>query len=200
MTPRSAFHDLTFAFCLVITFFGVAPAAARGDLGTDRDACVLKVGPDLMYFAGYQPGVSPKKFCEEVPNVGRTIFVFDYAEPELREMRADFRILRASSEGEEAEDARAETLAYLPAGIYPKGTFSFEYEFVQPGEYTGVVTVDGVQGERWVARFPFSVGTRRVDRRPFYLIAAAAFLALLLLLSKDGRRPRWLGGDRRARH
>lgn len=176
---RRATIFAAFALCL-----GLAPPAqARGDLGLDRDACVLKIGPELMYFTGYQPGASRSKFCEDAPAIGRTIFVFDYAEPELREMKAGFRILRQSPNAEEPDQIEQATADYLAPQVYPKGTFSLEHVFSQPGDFIGVVTVDGGRGEHWESRFPFSVGKTHVDYTPYYLIAAAAALAMMLYLS-----------------
>lgn len=197
MTSRCASLIATLAF-LPALLFGAPAAQARGDLGIDRETCVLKVGPDLMYFTGYLPDASRRKFCEDVPELGKAIFVFDYAESELREMKADFRILRQTSEAETPDDMESATFAYLPPAIYPQGTFSFEQAFTQPGDYVGVVTVEGASGQRWVSRFPFSVAKSHVDSRPYYLIAAAAALALLLVFSSQGG-PRWRRGGRLAR-
>lgn len=169
-------------------------ALARGDLLPDKDSCVLKIGPEIIYFAGYQPGAAQqKKFCEDAPQLGETIFVFDYAAPELREMKAGFRILLQSDDSEDASSLETATAAALPPQIYPKGTFSFAHVFTQPGDFIGVVTVDGAAGEHWTARFPFSVGKRRLEISPYYLIAAAGLLALLLFVSSrlqpnDARR------------
>jgi hypothetical protein len=160
-----------------------APVGARGDLVQDHDACVLKVGPELIYFAGYQPAASHRKFCEDAPGIGETIFVFDYAEPELREMKAGFRILRQTDETDDTADVEAATVAYLPPQAYPKGTFSFEHVFAQSGEFVGVLTIDGAQGEHWTARFPFSVGRRQFELTPYLLIAAATGLAVLLVFT-----------------
>lgn len=196
MTSRRAILQAMLRICAMLAICSAvwlaAPTAhARGDLGFDRDACVLKVGPELMYFAGYQPGSSHRKFCEDVPEVGEAIFVFDYAEPELRQMRADFRILRQSPDAEAPENIESATLAYLPPKVYPKGTFSFEHVFTHSGDYIGIVTVDGAQGEHWVSRFPFSVAKSRVDRMPYYLLAAAAALGLLLLVTGRGGSAPW---------
>jgi hypothetical protein len=184
MTTRSCF--VLAALALFAALLGPsAPAWGRGDLGFDRDQCVLKVGPDLMYFTGYQPNSEERKFCEDPPKVGKTIFVFDFAEPELREMKADFRILRQSSTGEETDANESAPIAYLPPATYPKGTLSYEYDFTEPGAYIGVVTVTGEQGERWVGRFPFTVAKPRyLEHVPYYLIGAAAILGLMLLLSR----------------
>lgn len=163
------------ALCLSLR---AGPTTARGDLMLDHDACVLKVGPELVYFAGYQPAASHSKFCEDAPAIGATIFVFDYAAPELREMKAGFRILRQTEEDDEAA-----TVAFLPAQVYPKGTFSFEHVFAEPGDYVGVLTMEGGRGENWSSRFPFFVGRRPLALTPYALIGAAAALAVLLLVT-----------------
>jgi hypothetical protein len=167
---------------------GPEPAAARGDLTLDHDACVLKVGPELIYFAGYQPAASHSRFCEDAPAVGATIFVFDYAEPELRTMKAAFRILRRTEETEESAIDESATVAQLPPQVYPTGTFSFEHLFTEPGDYVGVLTVDG-ETEHWSARFPFSVGKSRLEVTPYLLIGAAGLLALALFVTGRRRPP-----------
>ena len=171
----------------VLAFVLLAPAAdtaeARGALGYDRDQCVLKVGPDYLYFSGYQAGAAKRKFCEDVPGVGETTFVFDYAQDELRQMKTDFRITRDSGEASEGDVALdGAGVAYLPPQVYPKGTFSFVHRFDEAGNYIGVVTIDGQNGEHWVARFPFSVGGPPTPKTPFVLLGLAAALALTLFL------------------
>ncbi len=159
------------------------PARAHGAMQRMQSACVLKIGPDFMYFSGYQPAASHRKFCEDIPETGSTFFVLDYAQPEMREMSADFRIVRDGG-GDDEDPARlpAVTVAYLPPKVYPHGTLSFEHDFHETGNFVGIVTLDGPHGERWVSRFPFSVGRLYSARAPYYLLAAAAALGLLVLL------------------
>ncbi|WP_424363661.1 hypothetical protein [Methylocystis parvus] len=161
---------------------GVAsPASARGAIHKVEGSCLLKVGPDLMYFSGYQPSISHRKFCEDVPTTGETIFTLDYAQSEMREMKADLRIIRDVG-GDTPENLQAATVAYLPPRIYPGGTLSLEHVFPETGDFIGIVTVAGPHGERWESRFPFSVGRLYSPRTPYYLMATAAALALLAML------------------
>jgi hypothetical protein len=177
--------------------FAAPQAEARGALGYDQDMCVLKAGPDFLYFSGYQFAASQRKFCEDVPEIGETTFVFDLAQDELRQMKMDFRIMRdtvdAATEGAPAE---ASTVAYLPPQVYPKGTFSFVHRFDEPGNYIGVVTVDGPNGEHWVARYPFSVGGAPASKTPLILLALACGLALALFYAS---RPEKKGQKRSGR-
>jgi hypothetical protein len=156
-------------------------AEARGALGYDQETCVLKIGPDFLYFSGYQFAKSQRKFCEDVPEVGETTLVFDLAQDELRQMKLDFRISRDVGETP-AEGAAPDgaTVAYLPPETYPKGTFSFVHNFDEPGNFVGVVTADGPNSEHWVARYPFSVGGAPASKTPLVLLALACALALAL--------------------
>jgi hypothetical protein len=149
---------------------------AHGALTLNRRLCLLKVGPDLMYFSAYQ---SAKKFCEDVPAAGETIFTMDFAQEEMRNMTTDFRIVRDLGEGDEQISLDAVTIAYLPPRIYPTGTVTLRHYFADAGDYVGIVRVEGTHGEHWTARFPFTVGWR-LRPRAYYLLAAAVVADLLL--------------------
>ncbi len=172
---------LALCFAVASLFFVSSPAAAHGAMHRLENACVVKIGPDFMYFSGYQPAASRKKFCEDVPATGDAIYALDYAQSEMRDMTADLRIVRDAGETEPT-DLRALTVAYLPPKIYPNGTLGLEHVFSERGDFVGIVAVDGPHGEHWVARFPFSVGRLYSPRAPYYLLATAAALALLALL------------------
>ncbi len=169
------------------------PALARGALILDQDVCALKIGPDVMYFSGYQPAAAQRKrFCEDVPATGETIFAMDFAQDEMREMKTDFRIVKDVGEENEQAQINEITVAYLPPRIYPKGTVSMTHDFAEAGNYAGIVTVDGPHGQHWVARFPFAVGRPYPVRLPYYLLTAAAALALVMYFwgREDKERPK----------
>ncbi len=174
---------LRYALCalMLLALFGSQAASAHGSMFQMQNTCIVKVGPDLMYFSGYQPATTRRKFCEDVPTTGKAIFVLDFPEVEMREMSIDFRIMRVDAINDQSD---AEMVAYLPAKRYPNGTLGLEHVFAEPGNFVGVVTATGTHGELWVSRFPFSVGRVYSAKTPYYLLAAAAALALLLLLWK----------------
>jgi len=186
-TPRAI---LICAAALAAIALSPGRTSARGALGYDQDQCVIKIGPDFLYFSGYQLGAEHRKFCEDAPGIGETTFVFDYGQDELRQMKADFRILRDTGAGGDDQGGAGEgpSLAYLPPAVYPKGTFNFVYRFDDPGNYIGVVTIDGSNGEHWMARFPFSVGGSGPSKTPYVLLALAAAMALGLF---------FFGGDKK---
>lgn len=172
------------ALALATLFSAPAPrASAHGAMKRQQSACLLQVGPDFMYFSGYQPAASRSRFCEDIPATGETIFVLDYAQNEMREMSTDFRIIRDVGDKEEPDRLDALTVAYLPPKVYPAGTLNFEHDFDESGQFVGIVTVDGPHGEHWVSRFPFTVGGRPMSARmPYFLLAAAGALALALFV------------------
>lgn len=90
ISRRAAFFTmLAIALILAGRVLSISVAA----IGAGQDICILQIGPDVMHFAGYQSDSSDKTFCENIPATGETIFVFDYEQPELREMATDFRIV-----------------------------------------------------------------------------------------------------------
>lgn len=181
------------ALAALVALACAPPARAHGDMQRIASACVLKIGPDFMYFSGYQPTASRRKFCEDVPAAGETFFVLDYAQTEMREMTAELRIIRDTGRDEGPARLPTITVAYLPPKVYPHGTLSFQHHFRETGNFVGIVTLDGPHGERWTSRFPFSVGRLYSARAPYYLVAAAAVLALLLLLwgrAENAGKPR----------
>jgi hypothetical protein len=172
-------NSLRIAFA-VVSLLSATPVSAHGALRPAESACLLKIGPDFIYFSGYQPAASRRKFCEDIPTTGDTIFALDFGPPEMREMKAELRILRDAGD----DRSLASTVAFLPPKVYPNGTLNFEHGFREAGDYLGVVTVDGPHGEHWVAEFPFSVGKLYSARAPYFLIAIATALAVLLFVTK----------------
>ncbi|MBM3553232.1 MAG: hypothetical protein FJX45_16090 [Alphaproteobacteria bacterium] len=186
------FYAIFWLFIVALASGSWSGARAHGAMQRQRNACLLKVGPDFMYFSGYQPAASRNRFCEDIPATGDTIFVLDYGQDEMRGMSTDFRIIRDIGEQAEQERLDSVTVAYLPPKVYPAGTLNFEHVFKEPGAFVGIVTVDGPNGEHWVSRFPFTVGGRPLSARmPYFLIAAAGVLALTLFVwGKEEQKPR----------
>lgn len=139
----------------LLAMFGITSAYAHGGLAMDADYCKLRVGRYLMHFVGYQPD-SPdatKEFCEDIPATGATIIVLDYIDEALRDLPTEVRVIRDT--GDES-NLDAVSVFHLPAKVYPSGSLSLEHNFNEGGRYVGLVTVYGP--EKYVSRFPFSVG------------------------------------------
>ena len=155
------------------------PAAAHGALKVNREVCFLFIGPDYMFFTGYDPTNPMKRYCEDVPNVGYTVITLDIAHPYMREMKIELRIMRDIGETDDQSALAQATLAHLPPQLYPAGNLSVPITFTESGMYVGIVTLDGPHGEHWTARFPFTVGRPLfASNLSLYLLTASALGAV----------------------
>lgn len=162
--------------------FCAAPASAHGRLGAAEGRCRLFIGPDVMNFTGYLPDASKNEFCEDIPATGHMIVALDDEQAELRDMKVEIRVVQdLGSEAKEAENLDAVTVAYSPPRLYPTGTINFEHIFPEPGYFVGIVTVTGDHGERWVSRFPFSVGKSFMRTLPVYIMLGLGVLAAFFI-------------------
>jgi hypothetical protein len=150
-------HRIAAAGAAIIALLGAPHAGAHGGLSMDEDYCKLRVGAYVMHFVGYQPDTpsGPKEFCEDIPEIGRTVVVLDYLNEELRELPTEVRVIRDTGSEANLEDI---TVLHLPPKVYPTGSLNFEMNFSEPGKFVGLVTVGS--GAKLASRFPFSVGRR----------------------------------------
>jgi len=147
-------------------------AYAHGGVGMVDNRCVLRIGPDIMFFTGYQPQNSREEFCDDVPNTGQTVVALDMQDTELRAMLTEIRLIKDDGSHtrmnglpvlSDAELASKElldpvTIAYFPPKQYPTGALTFEHTFPENGKFIGIVTVKNEHGQTYVSQFPFAVG------------------------------------------
>jgi hypothetical protein len=157
---------------LLATVLLTSAAYAHGGVGMVDNRCVLRIGPDIMFFTGYQPQNSREEFCDDVPNTGQTVVALDMQDTELRAMLTEIRLIKDDGTHtrmnglpvlSDAELASKElldpvTIAYFPPKQYPTGTLTFEHTFPENGKFIGIVTVRNEHGQTFVSQFPFSVG------------------------------------------
>ena len=148
---------------------------AHGGLALADDMCVLTVGPYRMHFTGYQPLSQEEEFCEDIPEVGKTVIALDYIQEELRPLTTEVRIIRDTGSEENLD---AITVFHIPPKVYPSASIAIEHSFPEKGKFVGLLTVTG-GAQDCVSRFPFSVGEGRPTPKaaiiaPVVLIIAAA--------------------------
>ncbi len=157
---------------LLATVLLTSAAYAHGGVGMVHNRCVLRIGPDLMFFTGYQPQNSREEFCDDVPNTGQTVVALDMQETELRSMLTEIRIIKdlgththmygipvltdAGLASPEVLDPV--TVAYVPPRKYATGTLNFAHTFPEKGKFIGIVTVKNEHGQIYVSQFAFAVG------------------------------------------
>ena len=157
---------------------------AHGGLALADDMCVLTVGPYRMHFTGYQPLSQEEEFCEDIPEVGKTVIALDYIQEELRPLKTEVRIIRDT--GSEA-DLDAITVFHLPPKVYPSASITVEHVFSEKGKFVGLVTVTG-GAQDYVSRFPFSVGEGRPTPKAAIIAPVVMVIAIGAFFFMRSRR------------
>lgn len=162
----------------------------HGGVANDGNECKLSVGPYMMSFSGYQPenNVS-KQFCDDMPGVGKSIIVLDFIDNKLRDMTVNFRVLKTDSAAEgNADDAKVNDAELaqvpffeIPAKHYPTGSMTISQNFKEKGHFIGYVIIEG-ENEKFISRFPFSVGLPPAGIPKALEIPIIAFIIVVIIM------------------
>jgi hypothetical protein len=185
---------------LLAMVLSVATAHAHGGVGMVDNRCVLRIGPDIMFFTGYQPQFSRDEFCDDIPSTGQMVVTLDMQESELRDMLTEIRLIK--DEGNhmkmnglplltDAELASPQvldpvTITHVPPKKYPTGTLTFEHTFPETGKFIGIVTVKNAHGQTYVSQFPFSVGQVLGKSVGIYISLVVVLIAAVYLIWRLG--------------
>lgn len=165
-------RQVLLAALLALSMLFAAQVQAHGGLALADDMCILTIGPYRMHFTGYQPLSQEEEFCEDIPEVGKTVIALDYIQEELRPLTTEVRIIRDTGSEENLDEI---TVYHLAPKVYPSASITVEHVFPEKGKFVGLVTVTG-GAEDYVSRFPFSVG----EGRPISKIAIIVPIVLLI--------------------
>jgi hypothetical protein len=177
---------------LLATVLFTSGAYAHGGVSVQNNKCIMKIGPDIMFFTGYQPQYSREEFCDDIPNAGQMVVALDMQEKELRDMTTEIRIIKdlgthtklngypylTDAELGDVATLGSATVYYSEPKKYPTGTLTFEHNFPDTGKFIGIVTVKNDHGQTYVSQFPFTVGTPYTKTFTIWGILTAAVLAL----------------------
>jgi hypothetical protein len=158
---------------LLATVLFTSGAYAHGGVSVQDNKCIMKIGPDTMYFTGYQPQFSRQEFCDDIPNAGQMVVALDMQDRELRDMTTEIRIIKdegthttlngypylTDAELGDTGTLGSKTVFFREPKKYPTGTLTFEHNFPETGKFIGIVTVKNDHGQTYVSQFPFTVGT-----------------------------------------
>src|SRR6202045_1265828 len=191
---------------LLATVLLTSAAYAHGGVGVVDNRCVLRIGPDLMFFTGYQPQNSREEFCDDIPRTGQTVVALDMQDSELRDMLTEIRLIK--DEGNhttmnglpfltDAELGSPQvldpvTITHVLPKKYPTGTLTFEHTFPETGKFIGIVTVKNAHGQTYVSQFPFSVGKGFGNSMGIYISMVVVLLAAVFMLWHLGRKQKLL--------
>ena len=157
---------------------------AHGGLALAEDMCVLTVGPYRMHFTGYQPLSQEEEFCEDIPEIGKTVIAMDYTQEELRPLKTEVRIIRDTGSEANLDEI---TVFHLPAQVYPSASIKVEHTFPEQGKFIGLVTVTG-GAQDYVSRFPFSVGAGRPTPKAAIIAPVVLVIAVVAFLFMRRRK------------
>jgi len=173
---------------------------AHGNVVSEEDACVIKIGFYRAHFSVYQPLTHQHfAFCEDLPDATETIFVLQYLHESMREVPVDFRIIKdtlnlgrfARSEDVTRFDLDEDTVFYAPARRQSDAVLMVLHSFAEDGDYIGIVTARSPsQDKTYTAVFPFSVGGFPAYVRVLLLGLASSAAAVVGLWLYYRRRPK----------
>ncbi|MCH7834425.1 MAG: hypothetical protein IH911_05030 [Proteobacteria bacterium] len=181
-----------------------ASAIAGGGVVLQDDVCKIKIGFYEAHFTAFQPETSGnRQFCEDLPDVGPTIFVLDYLHDSMKEVPIDFRIIRDVTglgqfvrlgDVQAIADIDAHTVYYHPPTIETDASLVVEPTLAEEGAYIGIVTAGHpTTDEIYSAVFPFEVGRTILDFI-WPIVGLLAFLfpaaAIWYLRNRVRREPR----------
>jgi len=183
-------------------------AVSHGGVLAEDDRCLIHIGVYTAHFTIYQPETrASKEFCEDVPDVTRTIFVMDYLHDSMRQVPVDFRISRdvldrrtyaSIDDVRQIGDVDAATVFYQAPRVEPEGSLTVEHTFTEPGWYIGIVTArHPTLDKTYEAVFGFHVGKRSWGFWPWVILGLLAVQLQYWVAS--GGLARWRQARRAAR-
>ncbi len=155
--------------------------AAHGGVSFDDDVCKLNIGFLEAHFTVYQPLENAStEFCEDIPDVTKSVFVLDYLHDFLKEMLVDFRIIKDTQnlgiyakwdDIADLEDIENDTVFYQPPVKQSDGVLIVDYDFQQAGGYIGIVRAKHPDKEKFYnAVFYFQVGGNDYGYLPLFIL------------------------------
>jgi hypothetical protein len=146
-------------------------ASAHGNVTIEEDACVQRVGGNLVHFNAYQPQHAAKaQYCTDIPGEGDTFLVLDLVDPVLRSLPVGVRVIKGMSETSEED-----TVAYWPPTTHPDGVLRGEAK-LDKGLYRLIITPEGFSPSSYLLR------VQQIDYAHVARTAIGPLTVLLLLI------------------
>ncbi|MDD5035542.1 MAG: hypothetical protein PHE55_12375 [Methylococcaceae bacterium] len=141
------------------------PSNGRQSYSGSSMSCLIGNDFYAVHFSALQEGRQKGettdfvKYCQEIPNLGKTYLSVDLLDRDVRTTPIALRVI----EEEYSDDGRLPrekfTLAEVPAKIYRNGTADTHVNITTPGHYALIAVIgDGPISEDDRLRIPFTVG------------------------------------------
>ncbi len=139
-------------------------------------------------FSAYQPQLTgDKKYCTQLPGLGRTNLVFDYESNEgtaaigakraldqkIKDMKLTFKVIRESD---------GSVITEVPPKKMRGGILETVVDFDQPGNYEIELALIGPNGEELENHMELLVGVDSGSQLRTYIIVAVVLFALVYIL------------------
>lgn len=168
-------------------------ALGHGGVVIEDDQCLLRIGFYQAHFTIYQPQTrAHEQYCEDIPDLGESVFVLEYLHDGLEVLPLDFRIVKNTTgmgqfaswnDLQEVGDLQDVTVYYKAPAVEPD-VLTILHRFTEPGEFIGVVTALNPAGKvAYFAVFPFEVGSFGVNY-PLLAFALVFLVPLFYWLAK----------------
>jgi hypothetical protein len=191
--PVSSKIVLQTSLCTVLLLFTAHLRSAGGVVG-EAGSCMIKIGFYTAHFSIYQPDANGNDvYCEDLPDVDKTIFVLEYLHQSLEKVPVDFRIIEDTQNFgqfvrwknvEAIDDLDSQTVFLMTPSIHSNKRLTAEYDFKQSGNYIGIVTAPHPTKDiLYHAVFPFKVGSTGYGYWPLILLVIL-LLQLLNMISQ----------------
>lgn len=186
---RLPFHRANRSLLMLMLFLP-GLASAHGNVSLEDDACVQRVGGNLVHFNAYQPQNEAKaQYCTDIPGEGDTFLVVDLVDPILRSMPVAVRVVRGLSENVEDE-----TVAYWPPAIHSDGVVRGEAKLVK-GLYKLIISPAGFSPSSYLLRVQ-QIDYTAIARKaigPITIILLLCLIGYEFSKSRSSRRWRVFG-------
>jgi hypothetical protein len=187
---------------LTILLTGLAyggTAFAHGSVVDEGEGCIIRMDFYSAHFTVFQPETrGHREFCEDLPDVGESVFVLEYQHDSLREVPIEFRIIRNTSRYgrfvkpehiAELDNLDELTVYYQTVAPRPDGVLTVLHEFIEAGDYIGIVNAPHPSLDKhYQAVFPFSVGKTLLPGWAIPVSALALLAGVFSFRRKSGRR------------
>jgi len=166
---------------IVIVGMKTALAWAHRDRGPN-DPCRKQIGASFLHLTLYQPHFDPDaEYCEEVPREGKTIFVVDVTEGELRTVPLSLELMAADGTGQ------SRPVVSLTPQAYPNGVATTEVTLDEGSNYVArVVVALGAERGSQSFSFPIQVAAwyRAMIKPALMVVGILAFIAISIIRYK----------------
>jgi hypothetical protein len=161
---------------IMIAFLLSTHAFAHRTAIDEVDDCIIRVGFGSVHFTAYTPALSGgKEYCNNIPQLGLTNFVFDFDGKKLRHVSIEFEITK------EPEGTR---VFYQQPTLVKTGNFNGKVDFSKygKGDYLAHVTIVE-KNKKLDSHLPFKVGFEEKSYgRMITILLTLTILGLVLFI------------------